>query len=409
MAGFTPRDRVQVGILLLCIAPFVATVFFGVEAGNPTVVAVSTGLAIASAGFALAWGTESMQFIVSQALALALLAVVQVLPEYSVEVVLAYRGATDATILHYATAAMTGANRLLLGLGWPAVFLLSWAATRREGGRLEALELETHQVVEVFFLGAATVYSFVIVAKGSLGVVDAAVLLAIFACYVYIAMKLPAHGEEKVEELEGPARAVASMKGMKRVAVMLCFVALGGVVIAYGSEPFVTSFLAVVGSLGLNQYLLIQWLTPVLTELPEAITVFYWAAKTGKGTLALANLISSKLNQWTILVSTIPIVYSLALGGFSSITLTPLQTDEILLTAAQSLYGFVCLVDLKLTRFDAAALFALFMVQFTLPGLRLEVSGAYVLLSGFELVMNRKDLRLFQGLRTIYVDHLKAR
>ncbi|MDG6991505.1 MAG: sodium:proton exchanger, partial [Nitrososphaerota archaeon] len=182
---FTRRDRIQILILLICLVPFTASVFFGVASGDPLAVVLSTGLAIASAGFALAWGTESLQFIVSQALALALLAVVNVLPEYSVEVVLAYKGAADPTLLHYATASMTGANRLLLGLGWPVVYLLNWRSARRAGRDGRTLTLEREQGLGVAFLGVATLYSFVIVAKGTMGPADAAVLLSIFAAYVY--------------------------------------------------------------------------------------------------------------------------------------------------------------------------------------------------------------------------------
>ena len=402
MSHFNYRDKVQVAILVVCFAPMVATVFFGASAGNPYIVATATGLAIASAGFALAWGTESLQFLISQALALAILAVVNVLPEYSVEVVLAYNGATDATILHYATAAMTGANRLLLGVGWPAVFLLSWYAGGR--GTLKDIQMEAPQSVEIVFLGLATLYTFVIVAKGSLGPFDAVVLVVIFIAYAYLASRLPPHGEERMGELEGPALAVAGMKGVRRIAAMTFFVALGAAAIVFGSEPFVKSFLSVTGSLNLGQgteYLLIQWLTPVLTELPEAVTVLYWAAKTGKGPLALASLVSSKLNQWTILISTLPIVYSIALGGLSTIALTPLQVDEVLLTASQSLFGFTCLLDLRLTKYDVAGLLGLFAVQFLVPAVRVEVSLTYVALAGLEVVWNRGRLEAFRQLSLV--------
>jgi cation:H+ antiporter len=291
-------------------------------------VVASTGLAIATAGFALAWGTESLQFVVSQALALAVLAVVNVIPEYSVEVVLAYNGATNSTLLHYATASMTGANRILLGLGWPVVFAAASLAARRGGSPPGPLRLERNQGVGVAFLGLAALYSFVIAARGTLGVGDAAVLLGIFALYVYTASRLPSTSGELAEELEGPSRAVSRLRGPTKAAAIALFVAVGAVAVAFGSEPFVNNFLGLSAMLGLGpraEYLLIQWLTPVLTELPEAVTVFYWALQRSKGPLALSSLVSSKLNQWTILVATIPAVYSVALGGFGEIHLTPLQ------------------------------------------------------------------------------------
>jgi cation:H+ antiporter len=406
LAGFSGTDKLQTGLLLLTFAPFAATIFLGYGRGDSAIVAAATGLAIASAGFALAWGTESLQFVVSQVMALAILAVVQVIPEYSVEVVLAYRGASNLTILQYATAAMTGANRLLLGLGWPVVFVLSYLASKRNGGPISELELEPQQSIEVFFLGLATLYSFVVVARGTLGVGDAAVLLSVFAAYLFIAKRMPPQGEERMGELEGPARAVASLRGARKALASAFFVAIGGIVIAFGSEPFVNSFLTVAASLNLNQYLLIQWLTPVLTELPEAVTVFYWAARTGKGALALANLISSKLNQWTVLVSTIPVVYAVALGGLQGIPLTQLQTNELLLTASQSLFGFACLIDLRLSWREALILLTLFSVQFLIPPVRVEVSALYVILAAVELFLNRNRMAVPGRVLSLVKEHI---
>lgn len=211
MGGFSAPDRVQLTILAVSFIPFVVVDLLGLYSGDPLVVATATGLAIASAGLALAWGTESLQFVVSQVLALAVLAIVQVVPEYSVEVVLAYRGASDPSLLAFATAAMTGANRLLLGLGWPTIYILSFAVGRSSGKSGGDLALEKQQGVEVLFLGVATIYSFVIALKGNLAPIDAAVLLAIFVAYLFVAHRLPPREEEKTAELEEPALAVAGL------------------------------------------------------------------------------------------------------------------------------------------------------------------------------------------------------
>jgi cation:H+ antiporter len=387
MAGFTKNDLLQMAALSAAFLPMLLVLAFGLGGNSPVLVAVATGVGIAAAGFALAWGVESLQFVVSQVLALAVLALVQVMPEYSVEVVLAYRGAFDPVILHYATASMTGANRLLLGLGWPVVYFLNYAANRKQGaGAARGLVLKGDQSVEVLFLGVATAYSFLIVLKGTLGPFDAFVLGAVFAAYLYIAKRLPPRREEDAPELEGPARAVLSLGGARRGAAMGVLVILGGLAIYFGSEPFVSSMLSLGAQLNLNEYLLVQWLAPVLTELPEAVTVFFWASKTGKGGLALANLVSSKLNQWTLLLGTIPVVFAIGAGGLQSIVLTPLQSEELLLTAAQSLFGFVCLLDLRLSGREAGLLALLFTAQFVFPPIRVEVAAAYLLLSGIEVV-----------------------
>jgi cation:H+ antiporter len=378
-------ERTKFLLLAVSFVPMFATLVFGIGRGSPLVVALVAGIGIGSAGFALAWGVESLQFVVSQVLALAVLAVVQVMPEYSVEVVLAYRGAMDPTQLHFATAAMTGANRLLLGLGWPMVFVLNYFTNRKSGVR--DLRLEGDQSIEVLFLGIATAYAFVIVVKGWLGVFDAFVLGAIFVAYLYIATRLPAVSEERAAESEGPPKALLSLKGAKKGVALLLLLGVGGGVILFASEPFVNSMLSLGSSLNINRYLLVQWLAPVLTELPETTTVFYWASRTGKGGIAMANLVSSKLNQWTLLIGTIPVVYAIALGGPQNISLTHLQIDELLLTAAQSLYGFVCLMDLKLSPRQAGTLALLFAVQFVFAGVRLEVAVAYLVLAAFETVL----------------------
>ncbi len=72
---------------------------------------------------------------VSQALALALLSLIAVLPEYAVDVVFAWKAGLnpdDPTQASYAVANMTGSNRLLIGVGWSSVVILAWWHSRRQ-------------------------------------------------------------------------------------------------------------------------------------------------------------------------------------------------------------------------------------------------------------------------------------
>ena len=176
------RERFSITLALLTLVPFVATVVFGFGRNSALIVVVVTGLGMAAASFELAWGTESLQFVVSQVLALAVLATLQVLPEYSIDAALAYNGASDPTQLHFATASMTGANRLLLGAGWPVVFFVSYLASRGKNPKAGSyLQLDRAQALEVLFLGISTLYSFLIVVKGTLDILDAAALILVFA------------------------------------------------------------------------------------------------------------------------------------------------------------------------------------------------------------------------------------
>jgi cation:H+ antiporter len=83
------------------------------------------GAAILGAAFLLSWAAEVAQLDISQTLAIAVLALIAVLPEYAVDLFLAYRaGQGDEAKRHLAVANMTGANRLLIGVGWAAVVLI---------------------------------------------------------------------------------------------------------------------------------------------------------------------------------------------------------------------------------------------------------------------------------------------
>ena len=75
------------------------------------------GLGIVSAAFILAWTAEAAERDVPRTLALAGLALIAVLPEYAVDMLFAWKAGNDPSYASYATANMTGGNRLLVGLG----------------------------------------------------------------------------------------------------------------------------------------------------------------------------------------------------------------------------------------------------------------------------------------------------
>src|SRR5262245_42028202 len=119
--------------------------------------ALSSGAAIFGAAFLLSWAAELLQLDVSRGLAIAALAVIAVLPEYAVDLYLAWQGGKDPAYVAYATANMTGANRLLIGVGWASLVFILWIRTR---GARKQIELVPSQSVELFFLLLATAYAF---------------------------------------------------------------------------------------------------------------------------------------------------------------------------------------------------------------------------------------------------------
>src|SRR5213075_1334002 len=81
--------------------------------------------------FIIAWGAEAAQLLISQGLALAILAWLQTLPEFAVEAVIAWQAGKDMSQSHLAIANFTGSLRLLVGLGWPMIYFVAAAFRRR--------------------------------------------------------------------------------------------------------------------------------------------------------------------------------------------------------------------------------------------------------------------------------------
>ena len=71
-----------------------------------------------------------------------------------------------------AIANMTGANRLLIGIGWSVVVLLWW---KRSGER--EVRLGERRRIELGFLFLATLWAFTIVIRGHISMLDMVVLL----------------------------------------------------------------------------------------------------------------------------------------------------------------------------------------------------------------------------------------
>jgi cation:H+ antiporter len=96
------------------------------------------------------------------------------------------------------------------------------------------------------------------------------------------------------------------------------------------------------------------------------VSAFYWARTVEGASTALMNMISSNINQWTLLTAMLPIVFSISRGAPSAIPLDGEQEVELLLTLAQALLGAMFLLEMKFQWWEAAGLFVLWLVQFVL-------------------------------------------
>ena len=191
---------------------------------------VGAGLAIFGAAFLLSWAAEVAQVDIPQALALAFLALVAVLPEYAVDIYFAWSAGKDPTYIAYATANMTGANRLLIGVGWASVVVTFWLKARHR-----QVVLDRSRYIELLHLVLATIYSLIIPLKGTLSALDSFILVAIFVSYMISASKA-----QIVEpELDGGVGELLMQlrPNLRRSATIAMFV-YAGLGIFLAAEPF---------------------------------------------------------------------------------------------------------------------------------------------------------------------------
>jgi cation:H+ antiporter len=358
---------------------------------RPELEALSAGLAIFGAAFMLSWAAELAQLEIAQALALALLALIAVLPEYAVDMYFAWMAGKDPKYTAFATANMTGANRLLIGVGWAAVVFTYWLKTRKKG-----VELEPSHKIEILYLGLATAYSFVIPFKARLDIMDAVIFIGIFALYIRAASR-STHVEP---ELEGPPEMIASWGTTARRIVNVILFLFSGYTIFISAEPFAEGLLATGRTFGIEEFLLVQWLAPLASESPEFIVAILFAMRANPGA-AMGTLLSSKVNQWTLLIGMLPVVYAVSAGQVSPMEMDARQVEEILLTAAQSLFAVAILVNLSFSLGEAALIFVLFSTQLLIPDPRFRYyySFLYILLA-VGLIVFKRDAR--EGLVTLF-------
>ncbi len=353
----------------------------GTAAGS-AIAALWTFPAMLLSAFLVGWGAEAAQFLVSQGLALAVLAWLQTLPEFAVEAVIAWKAGRDPETSHLAIANLTGAIRLLVGLGWPMIYFVAAFFGRRERGRLPVITLDREHAVEVVGMAPPLLYFVVIWWKQSISLVDAGVLVALYVAYLWVLAQCPPHETEELDEAPAVSRWAYNLGGRMRIAAITGLFASGGVLLYVTAEPFLESMLAVAGLLGVSQFILVQWVAPFLSEFPEKLTAFNWARRVSHAPMALMNMVSSNINQWTLLAAMIPIIYgwshASAHGGWVPFTFDGEQETEIALTIAQSVLATLLLSDLRFTWHDAAALFVLWLVQFVVPGWREEIAVIYL-------------------------------
>jgi cation:H+ antiporter len=268
------------------------------------------------------------------------------------------------------------------------------------------VRLERSHSVEIAFLAIATLYSLTLPLKRRLTLFDALVLIGVFLLYMARISRAPA--EEP--HLVGPAELIGRLPTPRRRAVVGLMLTFSALVILVSAEPFAGALVDSGRELGVSTFLLVQWLAPLASEAPELLVagLFAWRLNTNAG---LGALVSSKVNQWTLLVGSLPIVFTISAAHGHGLPLDHVQREELFLTAAQSAFAVAVLASRSITVREALALLSLFSMQFVLSGVlpggaraveRVGIGFLYLVLAAWILFAERRALvRLLRdGLRT---------
>jgi cation:H+ antiporter len=386
-----PNPAAALSLLGLALGLTLPAVVIGLggfdPAANPIFGLFVFGFGIVASAFALTWAAEVAQLEIGSGLAIVFLALVTVLPEYAVDLTFAWRAAAEPEFQSLALANMSGANRLLIGIGWPIVALIAWYRF----SRTETV-LSRRRSGEVIWLLIATLYSLTIPLKGYLGWYDAIAFALCYFLYVRGTKDDPGDGGH---DLVGPPVVMADWPKRRRRASYLFLFVWAAVVIFIAAHPFSDSLVHAGTRLGIDKVLMVQWLAPLASEAPEFVVVVLLTMR-GRPDMGLGAFVSSKINQWTLLVGGVPIAFGLAHlkagHGFAThMSIDGRQVEELWLTATQGLYATATILDLRFSLRQALTILGLFLVQFV---------GSLWL----ELVVHRHDLitPFHNGLSILY-------
>lgn len=350
----------------------------------PPVQLIAYGAAVAAAAFMLAWASEAAQVDFAHGIVVVAVAFVAILPEYIVEAHFAFTGQAE-----YVTANLTGAIRLLLGFCVAMPAALALLPDRWRPRHVGRLELPPAHRVELATLGLGAAWALRPVIRGQLTLVDAVVLISLYVLYL---RRVTKSGVEE-SALIGVAAGLAELPREARRRWVRVLMAGSGLVIVLTAVPFGDSVLSTGALVGISPFLLLQWLVPAATEMPELVVAVVLLVH-GRAGQSVAVLLASAASQYTLALGTLPIAFALG-GGTGHLPLGPREQVELFLTVGVALYAVAALLRLRVSRGDAGIMLVLFTVQFLLPTVltRLALGVVFTTLAIDILIADRRRLR----------------
>src|SRR5216117_372532 len=160
-------------------------------------------------------------------------------------------------------------------------------------------------------------------------------------------MRNPPREMKSLEHAPVMSRWAYRQPGWKQTMAIGGLFVVGGALLYVTAHPFLNSMIALAAAAGISQFFLVQWVAPFLSEFPEFVSTFSWARRVTQAPMALMNIVSSNINQWTILAAMIPLVYGFSHlhhhGAWADFPFDAGQRIEIVLTLLQTALGVMLL------------------------------------------------------------------
>jgi cation:H+ antiporter len=291
--------RARVALAVVVAVPSVVLRASG--AHLPEVLALLVfGADVVAAACLLAWAAEAAEVDISGNLAVAILALIAVLPEFAVDLYFAFTAGHRPSYASYAAANMTGSNRLLIGFGWSLAAVAFVVGVGRRGGRARGVDLRPERRIELAYLGMASIYAVIIPLTRQIAWYDSIVLISLFAAYMWRV----GHTPQEEPELIGVPAALAVLPTLRRRSLVVGLFAFSAAVVLAAARPFAEALIGTGRALHIDEFLLVQWLAPLASEAPELLVAGLFAFR-GKGDKGLGTVLAAEVSQWTLLVGAI--------------------------------------------------------------------------------------------------------
>ncbi len=370
-------------------------------------------LAIIFGAIMIGFGADMLEMVLPSGVAIAVVALLQISPEFFVEWATVKRAAAEPEFVHNAMANLYGANKLLVGFGPPLVFFVYYFFSRfKKTENIVFHEIKSYSIFVMFF---AIAYNFVLYLKNSLMWYDSIFLVIIYAASIsfigkmevrYQSIKKDKDNDELKDSEHGfVMRNVHAMCRRHGVLVparvylfTLLFLMLGGGLLVGFAEPFLECLLHAATVAGISTFFFIGYVAPFMSEFPEKIVAIGFAMK-GREDTAMVNFLSSILSQLTLLTAMVPAVYSYYKGELTGITFDAVQSHELLLVIAMMLFSLMMFLDLKFTVRESILALGLFIWQFIFPESRSTVTAVYfvIFLSYFlEMILEKRHTEVLK-------------